>query len=123
MLLRDIITAAVAIATYFGYYAFIGLADRRWAYYVMTGVLMAWLGWCMRGYGLRKGRLVLAFAGTLMLIEGPQQAVCGALRWQSASGVDLCVQVLGEPFYAGLASLLLAAVWTWRGHLWPTRRR
>lgn len=123
MLLRDTITGAAAVATYFAYYAFTSLANQRWAYYVMSGALMAWVGWCLRSEGLRQGRLVLAFAGTLMLIEGMQQAGCGALRWQSTTGQDLCVQVLGESVYVGLASLLLAAAWTWRANIWPIRHQ
>lgn len=121
MLRRDIISAVVAIAAYFTYYGFADLRDRRWAYYVMGGVLAAWVGWCWRRDGLTQGRTLLAFTGTLMLIEGPQQAVCGALRWQSPLPGDLCVQVLGDTIYTALASLALAAAWTWGAALWPSR--
>lgn len=118
---RDIITAALAVAAYFSYYYFVDIRDRRWMYYVCTGVLLAWLGWCMRCDGLAQRRILLAFTGTLLLIEGPQQAVCGLLRWQAPGPQDLCVQVLGDGIYTALASLLLAAAWTLSERLWPSR--
>lgn len=120
MLLRDSISAVAAFAAYFTYYGFADLRDRRWMYYVMGGVLASWIGWCWRQDGLRQGRTVLAFTGTLMLIEGPQQAVCGLLRWRTTSPQDLCVQVLGDTVYTALASLLLAGVLTW-GATWLSR--
>lgn len=121
MPLRDIISAVVAVAAHLAYYGFADLRDQRWAFYVMGGVLAAWAGWCWRQDGLAQGRLVLAFAGSFLLIEGPQQAVCGALRWRSPLPGDLCVQVLGDTIYTALASLVLAAAWTWRASLWPSR--
>lgn len=121
MLLRDIISAVVTVAAYFTYYGFADLRDRRWMYYVMGGVLATWVGWCWRQDGLSAGRPLLAFSGSVMLIEGPQQAVCGLLRWRSTQPQDMCVQVLGESLYVALASLLLAGVFTWGGALWPSR--
>lgn len=120
MLLRDILSAVVAVAAYFSYYGFADLRDRRWAYYVLGGVLAAWVGWCWRQEAMVEQRALKCFVGSLMLIEGAQQALFGMLRWQSPSGVDLGVQVLGETVYIALASLALAAVWTWRARLWPS---
>ena len=120
MLLRDTITAVITFAAYFTYYGFADLRDRRWMYYVACGVLAAWVGWCWRQDGLRQGRTLLAFAGTMMLIEGSQQAVCGLLRWRSTGRADLCVQVLGDTVYTALASLLLAGALTW-GASWLSR--
>lgn len=121
MPLRDSITAALAVAAYFSYYYFQDIRDRRWMFYVASGVLVAWLGWCMRQDGFMQRRLLLAFAGTLLMIEGAQQAVCGMLRWQAPGPRDLCVQVLGDSVYTAVASLLLAAAWTWSDRLWPSQ--
>lgn len=120
MLLRDSISAGMTFAAYFTYYGFAELQDRRWMYYVMGGVLATWVGWCWRQDGLVQGRTLLAFAGSVMLIEGPQQAVCGVLRWRTTAPQDLCVQVLGDTVYTALASLLLAGLWTW-GSAWLSR--
>jgi hypothetical protein len=88
---------------------------------VLTGLLLAWIGW--RDRQTAASGLAM-FAATYILIESGQVAVCGALAWGmgTAPKDDLCVAVGGGTFYAALASLVLAAGWTWRRSLWPSRQ-
>jgi hypothetical protein len=121
--LRDGITLAVCFAAYAGYYVFADPVDKATCFYVMTGAALAWLGWCLRGDGLRQARPLAVFAGSFLLIEGAQQAGCGWLAWGlPPTGKDLCVMVGGETVYAVVFSLILAALWTWRAALWPSRQ-
>jgi hypothetical protein len=123
-----IVTIVLAVAAHVGYYAFTNSADRAWFAYVSTGALLTWIGWRDRQQALaaissgRAAGLAL-FAGTYILLESAQVAVCGALAWGLGTQPerDLCVQLGGETAYSAGASLLVAALWAWRGALWPSR--
>lgn len=117
-----IITLVLAVAAHLGYYGFITSADRAWCAYVCTGLLLAWIGW--RDRQQASSGLAL-FGATYILIESAQVAVCGSLAWgmKTAPGDDLCVAVGGGTLYAALASLALAAGWTWRRSLWPSQQQ
>ena len=118
--MQTIITLVLAVAAYLGYYSFADLTQRAWAYYVATGVLMAWLAWERRQTATTGPA---AFVATYILIESAQQAFFGALAWGSLpTGQDLAVQLGFEPVYVAATSLLLAGVWTWRRSLWPSRQ-
>lgn len=120
---RDLITLGLAVAAYLGYYGFADSVNRAWANYVGTGALMAWMAWRERQPGPRRSTGVGIFAATYIVIEAAQQAIFGALSWgKLPTGKDLGVELLGEPVYTALTSLLLAGVWTWRRALWPSRQ-
>ena len=115
-----IITTLLAVAAYLVYYAFTTSLDRAWCAHIATAVLLAWIGWRDR----QQARSALPmFAATYILIESSQVAVCGALAWGLGTKPerDLCVMVGGDTLYAGAVSLLLAALWTWRGAAWLSR--
>jgi uncharacterized membrane protein AbrB (regulator of aidB expression) len=116
-----VITLILAVAAYLGYYGFISSTDRAWCAHIATATLLAWIGWRDR----RQASSGLAlFAATYILIESTQVAVCGALAWGlgTTPDRDLCVAVGGESLYSAAVSLLVAALWTWRGALWPSRQ-
>ena len=118
----SIITLALAFAAYLGCYA-LPPEHRPPAYYVATGALAAWLGWCWRCRAVADGDLVAVFGGTWITVEASAQAGCGAAAWWAAvvpDGSDLCLAVgLGDMLTA-LAALVLAALITWRRRLWPS---
>lgn len=105
---------AATIAVYFGYY----VADERLAraqiYYVMCGAFMALTGMLL-AHGFRPS----ALASALMVTEGAQQAICGALTFGELPGCDLCLAVGGSDVYRALGSLTLAGMVT----LWLSRRQ
>lgn len=118
----DIITLVLAMAAHLVYYSFSDALDKAWCAYVLTGLLLAWIGW--RDRGTATSTLAL-FTGSYIVIESGQVAVFGALAWVwgiKPTGQDLGLLLGGESIYAGLTALALAGAWTWRRTLWPSRQ-
>ena len=104
-----LLAVAVLTANY-GYYTLQG-ADRQWAFYVCSQVLIA-LCLLMLLPVASRSRLapVGLFACWLGTVEALQAAGCGLMQWGSLRSSDLCVQEFGASFYAAIAAATVAAI-------------
>ncbi len=104
----------LVVATYFGYYRWSDPVERGNIYYAMCGALMVWVGLCCL-----KGWRLPTLACVLMMTEGAQQMVFGAVAPSQYLGADLGPAFMGEDFYRVAGSLALAGAVV----LWLSRRQ
>lgn len=107
--------AAVA-ATFWGYYALPEQSMRAWAYYAAQGALLAACGALLRRCAVST---IGAWACVILVVEGAQQAVCGALHIGSPPIGDACVDLIGQQPYeailsAAVSALIVRRIWSRR---------
>lgn len=109
---RSLMILAAVLLAHACYYAWPKGLDRQWAFYVLGGVAFAIL--CLahlpaKADAASEVGALTATACWWGVLEGLQQAGCGAIGWGGDSqGEDLCIQLVGPVPYL-LAAVVFAA--------------